>query len=353
MGTHAYQRNTLLMKRYNMTTLRVHFIDPLPTKVAAHLKKHSQTHLEITEGPEPPERADYQVLVGISLSESFLTASPVIESVVVPIAGISSEIRTLMQRFPHIRLHNLHHNARQVAEMALTLMLCCAKSVIPADRALRRGNWDYRYIADPGSCIERKTAIVLGFGHIGKRIAELCRALNMRVIAIKRSVDPNADAAPAHQLFPVADIDALLPEADFLFICLPCTEETSGLFQRDRLASLPKRCVLINVGRAEIINETALFESLKKGSIKAAGLDVWYNYPKLWQHKASHDTAPAHLPFHTLPNVVMSPHVAEGQLDAKYYELRKMEYLAIKLDELAGNVCNGYKSSDVDLKRGY
>jgi phosphoglycerate dehydrogenase-like enzyme len=353
MGTHAYQRNTLLMKRYNMTTLRVHFIDPLPTNVAAHLKKHSQTHLEITGGPEPPERPDYQVLVGISLSESFLTASPVIESVVVPIAGISSEIRTLMQRFPHIRLHNLHHNARQVAEMALTLMLCCAKLVIPADRALRRGNWDYRYIADPGSCIERKTAIVLGFGHIGKRIAELCRALNMRVIAIKRRVDPNADAAPAHQLFPVADIDALLPEADFLFICLPCTEETSGLFQRDRLASLPKRCVLINVGRAEIINETALFESLKKGSIKAAGLDVWYNYPKLWQHKASHDTAPAHLPFHTLPNVVMSPHVAEGQLDAKYYELRKMEYLAIKLDELAGNVCNGYKSSDVDLKRGY
>jgi len=353
MGTHAYQRKTLLMKRYTMTTLRVHFIDHLPTIIAAHLKKHSHTHLEITEGPEPPELADYQVLVGISLSERLLTASPVIESVVVPIAGISSEIRTLMQKFPHIRLHNLHHNARQVAEMALALMLCCAKSLIPADRALRKGNWDYRYIEDPGSCIERKTAIVLGFGHIGKRIAELCRALNMKVIAIKRSVDSNADAAPAHQLFPVADLDALLPEADVLFICLPCTEETSGFFHRDRLARLPGSCVLINVGRAEVINEAALFESLKKGSIKAAGLYVWYNYPEHWDQKGSHDTAPGHLPFHTLPNVVMSPHVGEGQLGAKYYELRKMEYLAIKLDELSCNLYDGYQGSAVDLKRGY
>ena len=336
-----------------MTTLRVHFIDPIPAPVATHLRQHIRADLEITTGPEPPVPADYQVLFGLALTEPLLTASPQIEAVVIPYAGIPSHVLTLMGKFPDIRLYNLHHNAGQVAEMAIALMLCCAKSLLPADRALRQGDWRYRYLADPGSCVEGKTAIVLGFGHIGKRIAQLCRAFNMQVIAVKRRVDLDGVAAPADRLFPIDDIDALLPEADFLFICLPCTKETEGLFNRDRLSRLPESCVLINVGRAEIIDKAALFESLEKGSIKAAGLDVWYNNPDPRDPRTIHDTAPVNLPFHTLPNVVMSPHVAEGQPGATYYEFRKMEYLAVTLDELAANLSEECKGGNVDLKRGY
>ena len=77
---------------------------------------------------------------------------------------------------------------------------------------------------------------------------------------------------------------------------------------RAELARLPAGSVLVNVGRGPIVDQSALYEALSDGTLHAAGLDVWYNYPS--SQESREETLPADLPFHALENVVMSPHRA-------------------------------------------
>jgi phosphoglycerate dehydrogenase-like enzyme len=98
-------------------------------------------------------------------------------------------------------------------------------------------------------------------------------------------------------------------------ITLPLSPQTRNLIDERRLRLMKPTAFLINVARAEIVDETALYEALASGRIGGAALDVWYRYPA-----ASGPTPPANQPFHALPNVLMTPHISgwtEGMLDAR------------------------------------
>ena len=107
----------------------------------------------------------------------------------------------------------------------------------------------------------------------------------------------------------------MLKRSDYALISMPATAETIGSIDRGRLGLMKPTAFLINVARAEIIDEDALYEALARRSIAGAALDVWYCYP----HEPGH-AAPATRPFHELPNVLMTPHVAgwtDGMLDTR------------------------------------
>jgi len=96
---------------------------------------------------------------------------------------------------------------------------------------------------------------------------------------------------------------------------MPATPDTIGLIDRRRLGLMKSTAFLINVARAEIVDEDALYEALAARSIAGAVLDVWYRYPR-----AAGLTPPATRPFHELPNVLMTPHVSgwtDGMLEAR------------------------------------
>jgi phosphoglycerate dehydrogenase-like enzyme len=98
-------------------------------------------------------------------------------------------------------------------------------------------------------------------------------------------------------------------------IAMPATPDTIGCIDRRRLGLMKSTAFLINVSRAEIVDEGALYESLAQRSIAGAALDVWYRYPR-----QPGPTAPATRPFHELPNVLMTPHVSgwtDGMLEAR------------------------------------
>ena len=110
-------------------------------------------------------------------------------------------------------------------------------------------------------------------------------------------------------------MDEVLRRSDYLVITLPLTTETRGLLGATQLRTMKPGAILVNVSRADVIDEEALYEALSERRIAAAALDVWYRYPT-----GPGPTLPARRPFHELSNVLMTPHVSgwtDGMLDAR------------------------------------
>jgi phosphoglycerate dehydrogenase-like enzyme len=218
-----------------------------------------------------------------------------------------------------------------VAEHALALLLAAAKIIVPMDRALRAHDWRPRYEPNPSILLEGRTALILGYGAIGRKLARLCQGLGMEVLAVRRHAPPGGETQPdGVRLFSNEALHRLLPRTDALLVCLPHTPQTTGLVGARELALLPPQAVLVNVGRGPVVDEQALYEALQAGRLYAAGLDVWYHYPE--SEAARADTPPAKHPFHELPNVVMSPHRAGGSTET---DRLRMIHLAALLNAAA------------------
>jgi phosphoglycerate dehydrogenase-like enzyme len=131
----------------------------------------------------------------------------------------------------------------------------------------------------------------------------------MNICAVRRDVRRSSGDEAAFLGGPEA-IEEVLGRSDYALVSMPAAPDTIGSIDRRRLTLMKSTAFLINVARAEIIDENALYEALAERSIAGAALDVWYRYP-LKPGRA----APATRPFHELPNVLMTPHVA-GWTDA-------------------------------------
>ena len=324
-------------------SLSVHLLRPPPPDALAHLQAKLHPEVEITHGADIPAPGDCRILVAGRPSREQLRACAELVALIIPWAGLPEVTRDLMRDFPQVAVHNLHHNAIAVAELALALLLAAAKVIIPADRALRAHDWRLRYRREPSLLLSGKTALVLGYGAVGRQVARLCRGLGMKVIATRQNSGMGKDSFA--EIHPPAALRSLLPRADLLFVCLPHTPETDKLIGAEELAALPPRAILVNVGRGPIVDEAALFHALEDGTLFAAGLDVWYNYPSDEAARAS--TPPSAYPFHELANVVMSPHRA-GHSDET--EFLRMTHLA----DLLNAAAEGRPMPNrVDLAAGY
>lgn len=256
----------------------------------------------------------HMAVIGRPTPELLRAISP--EILLIPYAGVHPETLELLRSLGSIRVHNLHHNAGAVAGMALALMLAAGLGIRASDAGLRRGDWSTR--TDPGKTmlLEGSRVLILGFGSIGGRLGAACETLGARVRAIRLNPDTDPRVHTPDRLH------QLLPETDFLAGCLPLTRRTHGMIGPDELALLHPRSVVVNVGRARVFHEEALYEALARGRIGGAGLDVWYRYPG-----DPKNTLPSDLPFHRLDNVVMSPHRA-GAYGVPELELRRTEAIA-------------------------
>jgi D-3-phosphoglycerate dehydrogenase len=188
-------------------------------------------------------------------------------------------------------------NSPSVAEQALHFMLELAKRGARLDAMVRERRWNERLNEALPADLFGKTLLIIGFGRIGTRIARACLALGMSV----RVYDPYV-AAPAIEAagcVPERDLDAALPEADFVTIHCPKTPETVGMFGAQRLARMRRSAFLVNTARGGIVDEAALHAALTTGVIRGAGLDVLEREPPA-----------ASNPLLDLPNVVLAPHMA-------------------------------------------
>ncbi len=278
--------------------------------------------VRITSGEEhPPGGLD--VLVSGRPTEAQLIAAGPPRMLLVPYAGLPAGTRELMLAYPSTAVHNLHHNAPSAAELALGLMLAAGRRIIPADRALRMGDWTPRYGMSDHLLVFGSTVLVLGWGAVGRRVGAACAALGGRVMAVRRR--PDGDPSPALSLHGPEELRHLLPEADVLVLALPLTSGTEGLIGDRELELMKKTSVLVNVGRGPLVDQDALHRHLSRGSIGAAGLDVWYSYPGREGERSS--TMPSRAPLWELDNVVMTPHVG-GLFGSESLERMRLEALA-------------------------
>lgn len=225
---------------------------------------------------------------------------------------------------PGCALCNLYGHERAIAEWTLMAMLSLSRHLLAYDRRLREGDW---FTDAP---MERELAGLvvgtIGYGHIGRRVVELGRAVGMDAVAVTRSPsDERADGL--RWLGGLGDLTRLLEEADFAIVAVPLTDDTRGLVGAVELARLGPEGALVNVARGDVVDERALYEALREGTIAGAALDVWYRYPR-----GGERVHPSAFPFHELGNVLMTPHVS-GRSEATHE--RRASFLVEQLRRLA------------------
>lgn len=188
-------------------------------------------------------------------------------------------------------------NSPSVAEQALYFMFELAKRGAQMDRIVRERRWSERMSQPLPVDLFGKTLLVVGFGRIGTRIARTCVAIGMNVQVYDPYVEPAAIQAAG--CVPQRDLDAALPQADFVTIHCPKTPETVGMFDTRRLRLMRRSAFLVNTARGGIIDEHALHTALTSGVIRGAGLDVLDREPPDVSN-----------PLLDLPNLVFAPHMA-------------------------------------------
>jgi phosphoglycerate dehydrogenase-like enzyme len=289
------------------------------------------------------------------LTKDVLLAAPSsLKTLVFPFAGVPPSVIQALQdpaladrRF---RLYGLHHNASATAEIAVALLLAAARRVVLADKAVRSADWRLRHTAGSAGAVQltgRRALVLGGAGAVGRRVCAVLEALGMSVSItrsshsrkeLKKEHDKANDAMPgapapagtgtavqalggpedqlqlqqqqqdrvAHPS-DKATLLRLLPAADVLVVCTPLTPLTRHLIGAHELSLLPRGAVVVNVGRAEVIQEDAMWHALKEdgGLSLSFGSDVW------WQESlnATDGVLPSSRhAFSGLDNVVLTPH---------------------------------------------
>lgn len=198
---------------------------------------------------------------------------------------------------------NAFGHTRAIAEYAIMTMLMWTHRWKPVEDSFRAGSWKYSgaMYGPLRDELNSKTVGVLGFGHMGKEIAQRCRAMGVRVIACARNPQ-TAEHADAY--YPIERLDEFLGQCDFVVVCIALAPQTEGLIDAGRLARMKRDAVLINVARGPIVVERDLYEALSSATIAGAVIDVWWQYPDAGnaQRRGSR------FAFHEMDNVLMTPH---------------------------------------------
>jgi phosphoglycerate dehydrogenase-like enzyme len=175
-------------------------------------------------------------------------------------------------------------------EHAWALILALTKRIPSADRLMREGGWQ----AGVSDGLHGKTLGVLGLGKLGAKVARVAHAFDMRVIAWSQNM---TDEQAAEHGVTRVEKDALFRESDILTIHMVLSDRTRALVGKHELALMKPTAMLINTSRGPIVDEAALVEALRAGTIAGAGLDVF-----------DHEPLPADHPLRSIPSTVLTGH---------------------------------------------
>jgi phosphoglycerate dehydrogenase-like enzyme len=273
-----------------------------------------------------PALADAEIVVSHIWKKDFPEA-PRLRLLQSPAAGLDL---IDLPSLPHgITVCNVDGHEQAIAEYVLMTMLALSHRLVDIANGFRdRSSW-----AGGGAGggpthgeILGKTVGIIGYGRIGREVAKRAAAFGCTVIAANRS--PIADKAEASEIYPLGELDRMLPRCDVVVIAAALGAETRGLVDAGRLALMKPTSLLINIGRALIADEKALYDALRDGRIGGAALDVWWRYPS----PAEPNALPSNFPFHELPNVLMTPHCSSATDGARD---RRLTGIAGNLDRFA------------------
>jgi phosphoglycerate dehydrogenase-like enzyme len=301
-------------------TMKVAFAGSFAGRIAEPVRARLSLPCEVVVDDEAgiiPQLTDVDVLVSMGFSARMAEAAPRLRLVQVPGAGLDRINLDALP--PGAWLANAYGHEVGIAEYVIGAMIAITRSFGPLDTKLREGHWESQWaVGSPTPPLwpelAGKRLGILGFGHIGQALARRAVAFDMQVCAIRQQAEAQTPNGLSFVGGPER-LDDILQQADYLAVTLSLSPATRGLLDDRRLRLMKRTAFLINVARAEILDEKALYGALASGRLAGAAFDVWWHYPS-----SAEPTLPATQPFHELGNVLMTPHVSgwtEGMLDAR------------------------------------
>ncbi|HZK91931.1 MAG TPA: 2-hydroxyacid dehydrogenase [Stellaceae bacterium] len=197
-----------------------------------------------------------------------------------------------------------------------------------------RGSWATSWVQSgaPHGEVRGSTLGIVGYGRVGREVARRAVPFGCRILAANRS--PRERDAEVERIYPLAELDRMLPECDTVAVCTALGPETTGLVDAHRIALMKPGAFLINIARGQVVDEDALYAALRGGKLGGAAIDVWWQYP----NPAEPARRGSRHPFHELPNVIATPHNSgwtAGMVRRRW-------------DEIAGNI-NRFERGDSPL----
>jgi glyoxylate reductase len=187
------------------------------------------------------------------------------------------------------------------ADMTFTLLLATARRIVEGVEYIRQGQWQtWEPEGLLGADLTSATLGIVGLGRIGQAVAKRASGFDMRIIACDPAISADVAAGVGATL---VDLNTLLAESDFICLHTLLNDQTRHLINRDALAKMKRTAILINTSRGPVVDQKALYDALKNGVIRAAGLDVTDPEP-----------IPADDPLLTLPNITVVPHIASASV---------------------------------------
>ena len=187
------------------------------------------------------------------------------------------------------------------ADLTFSLMLATARRLVEAEKTVRNGEWQaWTPMGMTGQNVYGTTLGIIGMGRIGEAVCRRAQGFNMEVIYHNRTRRSLEDAV-------YAELDDLLKRSDFVVILAPLTEQTKGMIGKRELSLMKDSAILVNCGRGGIVDEQALYDSLKNKEIWGAGLDVFEQEPLPLDH-----------PLQTLDNLTVTPHIGSATVQTRF-----------------------------------
>ncbi|MGP9797826.1 2-hydroxyacid dehydrogenase [Halomonas sp. 86] len=275
------------------------------------LKETLAQHFELIEhsGPLDPTQQDVLDMLskahgiigsGLPITPELLDAAPALEVISTISVGYDSiPVDELTKR--GILLCNTPDVLTETtADTGFALVMASARRVTELAEWVKAGNWKASLGPDHfGNDVHGKTLGMIGFGRIGQAVAQRgALGFGMSILYSNASPKPEREAELGAKR---CELNELLEKSDFVCVTVPLTAETKHLIGADEFARMKSSGIFINIARGKVVDESALIDALEKGTIKAAGLDVFEQEP-----------LPATSPLLNMTNVVALPHIGSA-----------------------------------------
>ena len=272
-----------------------------------YLQSALPSHIRVSDTPQEASVFVSGTLKGEDVHDQ-------LKAVIIPFAGHNGIDLDAIES-NNIALFNTQAHAVYVAEMALKLTLGIMGNVQFYHNELRHGRWAHRNSGAriPWVTLIGKNVGIYGYGAIGQHFARLIEPFNTTIHVIDRGKDYGA--CTTH-----SSLSSMVRASDVVLIAAPLKASTKHAFD-DSILSAMDDTFLINVGRGAIVEQSALYSALVRGTLKGYAADVWYTYPT-----GSEPQDPSIHPLHTLDNVLLSPHF--GGFNDQAQEKMRQQVLA-------------------------
>jgi phosphoglycerate dehydrogenase-like enzyme len=294
-----------------------HLVGSVAPRIVARLTTAPDTEILVddTEAARlAPALAEADIIVGVAWRADFPPA-PRLKLLHCIATGVDRMDLAALPR--GVTVCNVFGHEQPIAEYVMMTMLSLTHRLFHSVTSFRTGSWEAGLQgggARHGELLGRTIGIV-GYGRIGREVARRAAPFGVRLLAANRS--PVGDAAPVERIYPLAELDRMLPQCDVVVIACALAPETHGLIDARRIALMKPGALLINIARGQIVDEEALYAALRDGRLGGAAIDVWWRYPT----PAEPQPLPSRFAFHELPNVLMTPHCAtftEGAAERRF-----------------------------------